>query len=78
MKNQLKARKLLNDVFAKAGIEWEKAYAISDGNDTINYELEISPQEFVQFAEKDLQGSNKTKDKRSFINALASACPRNG
>ena len=61
--------KRTSDTFTSVGIDWEKAYAIIDGGDTLNYSFDITPNEFLQFSEKDFQGS----DTRALINSLSNA-----
>jgi hypothetical protein len=62
-------KKKVNDIFIAVGIDWTKADSTQDGGSSLDYRFGISPDDFLAFAERDIQGS----DTRAFVNGLSNA-----
>ncbi len=58
-----------NELKKKANFDWIKVVAIADSGQSLDFEFEIEPEEFIEFAELDFQKN----DKASLVNALSNA-----
>lgn len=56
-------------LFDAVGIDRYNSFVLSDGSIEIEPEYQLNPQNFIQFAELDLE----QKDDRSLVNALSNA-----
>ncbi|MBV9468617.1 MAG: hypothetical protein JO316_03515 [Abitibacteriaceae bacterium] len=59
----------LKEIFDLIGIDLDKAIAVSEDNDPFECEFEITPDEFLSFAELDISG----EDSHALVNGLSNA-----
>jgi hypothetical protein len=62
-------QEIIREAFEYADVTIDKAIAVTDGGSSVECELEIEPEDFLAFAEKDLS----SQDIRALTNALSNA-----
>jgi hypothetical protein len=59
----------LTEIIQQVGIDWEKAIAVSEVGERLEYEFDVGPYDFLSFAERDLEDDSD----RALVNALSNA-----